>query len=279
MFNRLNLTIAAVLFCGSAIASEVGVRVECDAEPGFGYVRDRNGTGDQITLTEICFDREKGSFDGALSHHGFELVKDDGVSQTYEDLSVAGVSRPSLQVAPVITSTYHGGLVKDNSPEINVLVDGQFFVGFLYKELSGRAAISDGFGALVSVHPYGLQGVARFSDGTARIELVDSPMFGTSKNGFGTLELTVDDEGVVSGGGSFSAENIRTAGYQPNEWVSEKVEITELKGYSVGATGQVIKVFAKANATMTDAEGDVRSFPRIVEILMLDAALLNIPGN
>lgn len=229
----------------------------CITERGFGLVSYKYGS-DPIALSDFCFDRSNGSFNGLVSDTSLTLVADSGTSFTYEDLASGGSSRPILKIAPVITATYHGGSIDDQSPEFYYGGNGASVTGFLYNQLATPETIGTGFRANVSTGLFSLYGEADFIDGIATFNLIDRRDTTRSRNGTGTITIIVADDGSVSGSGNFSAENIRLAGYRQNEWVSATYQVTELRGYAVGETGQVIKTYASLTGQITDAEGDVR---------------------
>lgn len=248
---------------------------DCEDERGFGYIRYGLGTG-PFALSDFCINRDEGSLRGLESFGGLTLTKDDGVNFTYENLSSGGAIRPTLQIAPVITSTYHGGIIDDQSPEFNFNNGDLSIVGYLYNALGSPERMGESFGVLVALGEplFGLYGEATFENGHATFELIDSPMFGLSRNGQGQLAFVVADDGSVSGSGAFEAENVRVAGYSPNEWVKAEFEVSELRGFIVGETGQVIKTHALITGEVIDAEGDVRSVETLAEIFLLDLAIL-----
>lgn len=245
--------------------------IACDAEPAFGVVA--RDAGPQ--LGDFCVDRDAGALAGPVSLSGLTLVMDDGVNFTFEDL--AKRSGNLMQIAPVLTATYHGAEVDDQSPEVNAMVGGEFVVGFLYDDLAAPEGLAENFlvyvadaASITQRTPLGFTGEARFENGTATIALEDNTEYGTAKGTEGTLTLTVAADGSVTGNGAFSTRNIRSAGYSANEWVSMQVTIDALRGFATGPTGQVIKTYALASADIVDAEGDARKSSGYLEIFLFD---------
>lgn len=234
----------------------------CKLERAFGYVKYRNGT---FVLSDFCIDRDAGGFQGAENVSGLTLVKDDGVNFTYEDLANG---RGSLQIAPVLVSTYHGGQFDDQSPEFNYYGPEGSIVGFVYNELATPESLAQTFQVYLSTGYFGLIGEGEFVDGEATFSLIDNVAFGMSRNGAGELTFRVADDGSVTATGSLSADNIRIAGYGPNEWVSARFEVTDLRGFATGAGGQVIKAYAELTGEMTDAEGDVDTVLTRAEVFL-----------
>lgn len=243
----------------------------CEKEMAFGQII---GSSDP-QLGDFCVDRETGSLSGPFALDGLTLTMDDGVNFTFEDL--AERSGNQMKIAPVITATYHNGNVDDQSPEINALFGKYFFVGFLYDELASPSALAPGFyvhvadGASIDgMTPLGFMGEAEFTDGSATIALSDNTQYGTAKGTKGTITLTVADDGSVTGTGSIETQNIRSAGYRQNEWVSMTITLDTLRGFATGPTGQVIKSYALVTAEILDAEGDKRQSSGALEVFLFD---------
>lgn len=243
----------------------------CGAEMAFGQIIGRSDP----QLSDFCVDREAGSLSGPFVLDGLTLTMDDGVNFTFEDL--ARRSGNQMQIAPVLTATYHGGKVDDQSPEVNALVGNDFFVGFIYNELASPSDLAPSFyvhvadGASIDgMTPLGFTGEAIFQDGISNITLSDNTQYGTAKGTEGAITLTVADDGSVTGSGVIRTQNIRSAGFSANEWASMAIEIDELRGFATGPTGQVIKSYALVTANIIDAEGDSRQSKGAMEVFLFD---------
>lgn len=243
----------------------------CEKERAFGQVIGSSNP----QLGDFCVDRENGSLSGPIELSGLTLTMDDGVNFTFEDL--AKRSGNQMQIAPVITATYHSGSVDDQSPEINVLSGNDFFVGFIYDDLATPSDLASSFyvhvadGASIDgMTPLGFKGEAIFQNGSATITLSDNTQYGTAKGTDGTITMTVAEDGTVTGSGAIRTQNIRSAGFSPNEWVSMSIEIDELRGFATGPTGQVIKSYALVTADVIDAEGDLRQSKGSIEVFLFD---------
>ena len=121
--------------------------------------------------------------------------------------------------------------------------------------------------------PYLFAGQAAFEGGVTTVTIQDHPEYSVAKNTEGAIELTVADDGSASGTGVLEAENIRSAGYQKDEWVSISVTFDDIRGYATGPTGQVIKTYALVTGEITDAEGDVRTSRGSAEIFFYDPSM------
>lgn len=244
---------------------------QCQSERAFGIVTDVS----TYSLGDFCVDRASGSVKGPLTLAGLTLTKDNGVNFTFEDLS--GGPRDQMEIAPVIVATHHNSDVDDQSPEINIYQGTKHLVGFLYDELAAPDALADTFyvhvgydGPELDIAPLGFEGETVFSNGRANIDLADSADYGTTRNTKGALQLIVGSDGTVTGSGSIYSENIRSAGYSRNEWVTVDISIDEIRGFATGPTGQVIKSYALVTTEMTDAEGDVRRSKGFLEVFLYD---------
>ena len=246
----------------------------CQGKRAFGKISNiASSSSDR--LGDFCVDHDKGSIAGPISLSGLTLTKHDGVNFTFEDL--AGRSGNQMQIAPVLTATYHSGKVEDQSPEINVLAGSEFFVGFIYNELASPKQLADKFhvfladGASIDgMTPLGFVGDAVFQDGSATVALSDNTQYGTAKETEGYITLTVADDGSVTGSGALKTRNIRLAGYKPNEWVSMSITIDQLRGFATGPTGQVIKSYALVTANIIDVEGDSSQSKGSLEVFLFD---------
>lgn len=269
MFKK-NL-LAAVPILLSSFAASAESHPDCQHENAFGKVT--TSAGD--VLADFCVDRETGSISGPFSVLGLTLTKDDGLNFTFEDLG--GGSANVMQIAPVLTATYHNSNVEDQSPEVNVMSGPDFFVGFIYNDLATPQQLADSFyvhladGASIDgMTPLGFTGQATFVDGQTTISVIDNTQYGTAKGTEGSISLTVSDNGTISGEGHIFTNNIRSAGYSQNEWVSMSIRIDELRGFATGSTGQVIKSYALVTADIIDAEGDNHQSTGSMEIFLYD---------
>lgn len=129
--------------------------------------------------------------------------------------------------------------------------------------------VADG-ASIDGMTPLGFKGEANFQDGSAKVVLSDNTQYGTAKGTAGTITLTMDDNGSVTGAGTIRLQNIRSAGFSPIEWVSMLIEIDELRGFATGPTGQVIKSYALVTADIIDAEGDMRNSRGSIEVFLFD---------
>lgn len=266
--NVLTLVAPFLVWCLPAAAQPVA---DCDKEMAFGQIIG----GSEPQLGDFCVDRDAGNLFGPFNLDGLTLTVDDGVNFTFEDL--AKPSGNQMQIAPVLTATYHNGDVDDQSPEINALFGNDFFVGFIYNELASPSDLAPSFyvhvadGASIDgMTALGFMGEAVFEDGFATVVVSDNTQYGTAKGTESAIGLTVDDDGSVTGSGEIRTQNIRTAGFSPNEWVSMSIEIDELRGFATGPTGQVIKSYALVTAEIVDAEGDIRKSKGSIEVFLFD---------
>lgn len=272
MFKELAFVTVAFAFAFSSVTAQS--LIDCQHERAFGKISNIATASDEV-LGDFCVDRETGSITGPISLSGLTLTMDDGVNFTFQDLN--GSSGNQMQIAPVITATYHSTDVQDQSPEINVIAGSSYFVGYIYNDLAGPSDLTADFavhvGGGVSVEggsSLGFQGEAQFVDGAATVALSDNAGYGTTKGTEGAIEIVVADGGTVTGTGTFKTHNIRSAGYRENEWVSITITIDELRGFATGPTGQVIKSYALVTADVIDAEGDMRQENGSFEVFLYD---------
>lgn len=235
---------------GTCPLPEVTFALEnCQTARGLAYVR--NGTG--IALGDICADRANGAVAGAFTTGALTQDSDDGTTTTFTS------DAARLDIAPELTSPYHAGRVADASPAL-AYNDGEISaVGFLYGPLSGAEALEETFFATIRSDEIGLIGVAEFADGTATFAVGEDPAAGTTQTGGGSVTLTVDADGAVTGSGTLDAQT---------ETETLSLRIDTLRGFAVGETGQVIKAFAVASGQATDANGAVRDVTQAVEIFL-----------
>ncbi len=306
----LKLFLRAALLTASmtsgAVAQQFHDLPNCEHETGLAMVRYTFGGGhERIDLSEICVDRESGTVLGAETVTGLQLVKQSGTSEEYEnlDLDVAAQRRPLMQIAPVIHQTYHGGAVDDSSPEFYFINRGgpsaqlhstnKFQMsGYLYDQLASPETLAQQFSTLIFAELFmgeegqkpGIQvgmysgllfsGEAAFSNGTSVIAVTEYPDEGLGmQNGDGTIRITVDSSGRLTGAGELYVENSRLAGHAPGEWIWARLTINDLHGHAVGETGQVLKAYGVAEGELEDEGGSKTPIIGTVQFFAYDSSL------
>lgn len=137
MVTKVSLAATILIAFGSCASAQQAMNGEF--QRAFGRIT--NSSGD--LLAGLCVDRTAGSASGPVSVSGLTLAMDDGVNSTIENVS--GNSGSTMQIAPVNAAMYHNSKVQDQSPEITVLAQGNYFVGFIYDELAAPSALAANF--------------------------------------------------------------------------------------------------------------------------------------
>ncbi|EIM76530.1 hypothetical protein A33O_05125 [Nitratireductor aquibiodomus RA22] len=79
----------------------------------------------------------------------------------------------------------------------------------------------------------------------------------TAREGRGELQLSVGDDGEITGSGVLSLANARLAGADPDDWQTTTWEIRKLVGHLVGGDGQQFTALAIAEGQTVDHDGFV----------------------
>jgi len=264
----------------------------------------------ELQFTDICFDRAGGRLWASEPEDRLTLVKQDKWVDTYEVL-LPGFPRWSVTAGNYVDASGDGEnrtaiasfeYVRSTSELLDwkhtgTQLDGDVTLGgYLFDTRASNEDMAAEFTVYVGGLDYwngrrgrdkrysnretpiiSFAGKLQFDGASGVADLRSLPE--TGREGKGTLALTVNDKGEISGSGTFTWYNARLVGLKPHDWETATWEIRKLVGHLVGKNGKQFSALVIAGGQTVDQDGFVNPVHAYMTIHGYSGALPELYGD
>ena len=252
-----------------------------------------------LEITDICFDRTGGQLWASEPEENLQLVRTADTTEFYEVIASGNRSfrrwratagtyvqdDTEYQAGSVNFSYQRPPLKSQNWQPTGTQQDGDLGMhGYLFEKKSALTDVQSDFKLHVTgsdywdhvrsrnsvyigrENPYmSFEGVLTIDGNMGNSKLKDTGEDGGE--GTGSLQLTVSDNGNVSGNGILYLSNARLAGTNDFDWKTSHWRIEKIVGHLVGDKGQELRAVGIASGETVDHDGHVNKVHASITIL------------
>ncbi len=256
-----------------------------------------------LEFSDICFDRKSGLLQSSEPNVTLVKTKSADFNDTYEYLSTDSNTGKTVKIWTTTVGNYTDGVPESdkrnfgsfghhrlsgkylNWKPTGTRHPGEFLMhGYLFKSQPAPEKLSSKFDIYIGGNDYlsysrsgrekifdretpimlGFEGSLTIHNGSGTANLTNKT--GSGKNGHGSIEISINENGEVSGTGVLKYSNGRLAGMNSYDWKTAEWKIQRIVGYTVGKDGAQFVAKGIVTGQTIDQDGHINPVLAAIDI-------------